>query len=110
MQVRRRKGTAGTLGGRVFIDLESCDVRDDIAGGSVIVAAPTLPADAESVCARIGGGPILVVDLSRFEGDFEERGTFMETLRTRSRSQNCALSVAGQICIITPAGMPVRKI
>lgn len=92
------------------MDLENYEIPHDRTVTRIKVAEPKVPEDAERICKYMETGDILIVDMSCFTGTPDERQTMSEILHTKARFENYSMVSSGQMYIITPSDISVKKI
>ena len=94
----------------MFIDLENYEVPNDRTIIRMKVAEPGTSDDAEKICRYIGTGDLLVVDMSGFDGNHNDRQMLTEILHSKARSENYNMAFSGSVYIITPSDVSLKKI
>ena len=105
-----RESKSGAKSKNVFIDLESYEVPNDRTVVRLKVAEPGTSDDAERICKYIGTGDFLIIDMSSFDGGYEDREVLIEILHAKARSENYTMVSSGSVYIIAPADVSMRKI
>ena len=95
---------------KVFVDLDAFEVPNDRTIIRMKVAEPGTSDDAEKICRYIGTGDLLVVDMSGFDGNHNDRQMLTEILHSKARSENYNMAFSGSVYIITPSDVSLKKI
>ena len=107
----RKKGPKDANGTeRVFIDLENCEVPNDRTVVRIKVAEPGTSDEAERICRYIGTGDLVIIDMSGFDGSYEDKETLIDVLHSKARAENYTMVSSGSVYIIAPADVSLRKI
>lgn len=110
MHILRGRGHHKGEPEKAFVDLGEVEVPNDRTEVRIKIAEPESVRDAKKICDQIGTGSIVIVDVSRFDGTFEERGAFLEALHSYSRSNNYVMNYNGTIYILSPSDVSVKRI
>ena len=94
----------------MFVDLDAFEVPNDRTIIRMKVAEPGTSDDAEKICRYIGTGDLLVVDMSGFDGNHNDRQRLTERLQSKARSENYNMAFSGSVYIITPSDVSLKKI
>ena len=92
------------------MDLEKYEISNDKTVTRVKVAEPFTSGDAERICNFIGTGDLLIVDMSGFGGNNEDRQIFTEILHTKARTEDYMMVSSGSILVIAPSDVTFKKI
>ena len=107
----RKKGPKDSEGVQMaFVYLEKYEVSNDRSVTRVKVAEPFTSGDAERICKFIGTGDLLIVDMSGFGGNNEDRQTLTEILHTKARTEDYMMVSSGSILVIAPSDVTFKKI
>ena len=94
----------------MFIDLDNYEVPNDRTVVRIKVAEPGTSEEAERICRYIGTGDLVIIDMSGFDGSYEDRETLVDVLHSKARAENYTMVSSGSVYIIAPSDVSLRKI
>jgi len=107
----RKKGKAEEELPQVFIDLGDYDIEDQESSTGVRIIDVIRKDDVSSVRNQMGKGRMILIDVSKFEGDDTEKEGTVSDLKAIVREMGGQLfTINESTALITPIGVVVDKV